>query len=524
METFALYLFRSACWLTGFALVYILFLKNERFFEHIRIFLISGILAAFIFPFITVTYKVIIPAVVSGQSESIVADAVKGIPESTGPDLKVLLIYLYFSGVLFISLMIINQFRSIYRAIRRGVAQPFGPVKLIKSAEFDSAFSFFSYVFVNPSVTEIEIREIMNHELVHIRQKHWLDLMLASVLCVVQWFNPVIWIYFRLLRQNHEYIADKVALQRTSDPAIYRAALLNQIVGTPVISLANSFNYSVNKKRFNMMKNIINSPYRKMKILLILPVFALIFYAFAKPDYQYVTQGDTQGNKNSFSQTTDKKVSGKIVQNNDGEPLPGANVIVLGTTVGTTTDRDGNFSLKDLSDNAELAVSFVGFKSKVIKPVYNSAMTIKMMQDTINLNDDTGIPLPPPPPPPSPEAPAVAGSVPETVQPPEEPLFVVIEDLPRFPGGSAALRSWIDQNLKYPPEATQKKIMGMVYVDFTVTKAGKIQNVQVNKSVDPLLDTEAKRVVSAMPDWNPGSQNGKTVNVQMKIPVEFKLK
>ena len=60
--------------------------------------------------------------------------------------------------------------------------------------------------------------------MVHIRQKHWLDLMLVQLLCILQWFNPVIWIYIRLIRQNHEYIADKVALQRTSDPAIYRAA------------------------------------------------------------------------------------------------------------------------------------------------------------------------------------------------------------------------------------------------------------------------------------------------------------
>ena len=130
----------------------------------------------------------------------------------------------------------------------------------------------------------------MNHELVHIRQKHWIDLVLAELLCMLQWFNPLVWIYIRFIRQNHEYLADEVALQRTSDPAIYRAALLNQIVGSPVVSLANSFNYSLNKKRFNMMKNIISSPYRKMKILLILPVFAIVLYSFAKPEYKYIFQ------------------------------------------------------------------------------------------------------------------------------------------------------------------------------------------------------------------------------------------
>ena len=194
--------------------------------------------------------------------------------------------------------MIIKQSRSLLKVIRRAGIISSDQVKLIKTAEYDSAFSFFSYVFVNPSVTEIEIKEIMNHEMVHIRQKHWFDLMLVELLCILQWFNPVVWIYIRFIRQNHEYLADKVALQRTSDPAIYRAALLNQIVGSPVISLVNSFNYSLNKKRFNMMKNIISSPYRKMKILFILPVFAIVFYAFAKPDYQYNSQEDNQGIQN----------------------------------------------------------------------------------------------------------------------------------------------------------------------------------------------------------------------------------
>ena len=129
----------------------------------------------------------------------------------------------------------------------------------------------------------------MNHEMVHVRQKHWIDLVLSGMLCMLQWFNPLVWIYSRLIRQNHEYIADELALQRTTDPAIYRATLLNQIVGSRVVSLANSFNYSLSKKRFEMMKNIITSPYRKIKVLLILPVFAIVLYAFAKPEYSYET-------------------------------------------------------------------------------------------------------------------------------------------------------------------------------------------------------------------------------------------
>ncbi len=266
MEAFAFYLLKSVIWLTGFALVFILFLRNERFFELNRIFLLTGILAALVFPLLTFSYRIMVPAVNDSLAVNTVVSAVQNTPAALrGPDFRFVLFFLYLTGLLFVAFTIIKQGRSLLRVIRRSESIPSERIKLIKSDEYNSAFSFFSYVFVNPSVTEIEMREIMNHEIVHIRQKHWFDLLFVQLLCVLQWFNPIIWIYIRLVRENHEYIADKVALQRTSDPAVYRAALLNQIVGTQAISLVNSFNYSINKKRFTMMKNIISSPYRKMK-------------------------------------------------------------------------------------------------------------------------------------------------------------------------------------------------------------------------------------------------------------------
>lgn len=288
MEEFALYLFKSVVWLAGFTLVFILFLKNERFFLLNRIYLIAGILTSFILPLISIHYTVVLPAVASYQISSSVSSGNQIVDHSLIPDIKTILFTLYITGVSFVVLLAVRQGRSVFRAIKKSEVISLQPVKLIKTPEYTSAFSFFSYVFVNPSVTDVETKEIMIHELVHIRQKHWFDLLLVELLRTMQWFNPLVWIYVRFIRQNHEYLADEVALQQTSDPAVYKAVLLNQIVGEPVIRLTNSFNYSPNKKRFYMMKNIITSPYRKMKVLLILPVFALVLYSFAKPDYKYL--------------------------------------------------------------------------------------------------------------------------------------------------------------------------------------------------------------------------------------------
>jgi TonB family protein len=104
------------------------------------------------------------------------------------------------------------------------------------------------------------------------------------------------------------------------------------------------------------------------------------------------------------------------------------------------------------------------------------------------------------------------------------PTFVVVEEMPQFPGGGKdAMVAWIVSNLKYPAEAVKNKITGTILVDFMVSSRGKVKNVVVNKPVNPLLDAEAVRVISSMPDWKPATQAGKGVDVQIKVPVEFKL-
>jgi len=594
MEAFGLYLIKSMIWLTGFALVFILFLRNERFFFLNRIYLLSGILTSFFFPLISVHYTVILPVVGAFQVDSAVADKIQTPAGSIVPYLKMILMVFYTLGVLFVLTLIFRQGRAVIRAIKRAEIIPLNPIKLIRTPDYTSAFSFFSYVFVNPSITDIETKEIMNHELVHIRQKHWIDLVLVQLLCMIQWFNPIVWIYVRFIRQNHEYLADEVALQRTSDPAIYRAALLNQIVGASVVSLSNSFNYSLNKKRFNMMKNIISSPYRKLKILLILPVFAIVLYAFAKPDYKYQYSDKSSDNMSQLPGTQTREVKGTVINKEEG-PLPGAIITLKGTTIGTITDDNGSFMIGNVSNDAVLVVSFVGFKSKVVKPDFKAPMRIEMVRDTLKYSDlNISTPPPPPPPPPLPQTDANnsnTGVAPPPPPPPppaesgirmeggKKPLIVVdglvsdidinkidpetiesmkvlkdeyakdrygdkgkdgvieiitkkktdkdtlvaVEELPEFIGGKDAMAAWLVSNLKYPGEAVKAKITGKVVVSFLVTAKGKINNAVVIKSVSPVLDAEAVRIITSMPDWKPGKQSGKSVPVQMQLPVEFKL-
>lgn len=100
-------------------------------------------------------------------------------------------------------------------------------------------------------------------------------------------------------------------------------------------------------------------------------------------------------------------------------------------------------------------------------------------------------------------------------------IFTEAEQMPQFPGGEAALKYYISSHLRYPHEAEIKGIQGKVFVWFVINKLGKVERVKLARGVNPILDEEAIRVVSQMPDWKPGMINGKAVYVSFTMPIVF---
>ena len=107
--------------------------------------------------------------------------------------------------------------------------------------------------------------------------------------------------------------------------------------------------------------------------------------------------------------------------------------------------------------------------------------------------------------------------------PKRDKLFVVVEDKPEFIGGESALFKYISENIKYPKVARENNIEGTVYVGFVVEADGSITDVDVKRGVGGGCSEEAVRVISAMPDWKPGRQQGQPVAVAYTIPIKFKL-
>jgi protein TonB len=105
----------------------------------------------------------------------------------------------------------------------------------------------------------------------------------------------------------------------------------------------------------------------------------------------------------------------------------------------------------------------------------------------------------------------------------DEEFFMVVENMPEFPGGDLGLMKYIQKNVKYPAIAKEYNITGKVYVSFIVDKSGKVTNVKIVRGVDKNLDAEAVRVVKSLPKYKPGKQRGKAVRVMFTIPINFTL-
>ncbi len=99
-------------------------------------------------------------------------------------------------------------------------------------------------------------------------------------------------------------------------------------------------------------------------------------------------------------------------------------------------------------------------------------------------------------------------------------IFSVVENMPEFPGGPDSLSLFLARNLRYP-EATENNKGGTVYASFTVNKKGRIRDIHIIRGIGEAYDEEVMRVLKLMPDWKPGSQRGKAINVQMTLPVIF---
>lgn len=206
-------------------------------------------------------------------------------------------------------------------------------IHLYQTREPVSPFSFGNAIYFNSSLhTEEELQRIIQHEFVHVKQKHSVDILLGELLCIVNWFNPFAWLIRHAIRQNLEFIADNDVLANGLDKKEYQYLLL-KVVGIPQYSIASNFNFSNLKKRIAMMNKMKSARLHLSKFLFVLPLLLVLLLAF----------------RNKINDNVRQKLfvfTGIVYDQNTSEPLPGVFVSDSSSGLSEVTDANGFFKMR----------------------------------------------------------------------------------------------------------------------------------------------------------------------------------
>ena len=200
----------------------------------------------------------------------------------------VLLSFVYFLGVILFLYRLALEVFKLHGIIKNGISDNKRDFLFIKSDDKISPFSFFKWIVYNPSLySQRELDAILEHEKIHSKQKHSLDIVFMELFLCLQWFNPVAWLYRKSLKENLEFLADAHVQKADITKKEYQYILLKQAVGHQNLSIVNPFFNSLIKKRIVMINQNPSSKSKALKSLIILPFLALFLLSFnVKTRYQ----------------------------------------------------------------------------------------------------------------------------------------------------------------------------------------------------------------------------------------------
>lgn len=376
-------------------------------------------------------------------------------------------------------------------------------------------FSWGRYVVMSRNEDDEATAMILCHERAHIHCLHFADLLLAQVVCIVLWYNPASWLMLSELKSVHEYQADSQVLSSGINARQYQLLLIKKAVGVRFPSLANSLNHSKLKKRITMMYSKKSSLRRRMRALALVPAAAVAVAVANIPAVASVI-GDAAEASLTAGKVTENPATGQELEpvvvvahaerpaddsrvegieeyyvNGKKVPVEVAMAIDPSLIANVTVDkqhgkiiitliRDGEAAKGGAATGRETDIKIVGADSKK-----------KAVEDKADKADD-------------------------------EPRSAV-EVIPQFKGGEAEMMKFLAMNIRYPEAAMKSGKQGYVVVKFVVSKSGKVESPEIVRSVSPELDAEALRVVGMMPDFTPGTVDGKPVDCTYTLPVSFKL-
>jgi TonB family protein len=453
------YLLLVNFYLVLFFVFYALLLSKETFFHLNRAYLVAASLLSFFIPLIQSNWVkgLFITQQVQSTiySQQVILYRFK--PVEHALTLGNILTILYVTVSLFLFARLLWQLITLKRAIEK--PQP------------SAAYSFFKKVSLGSNLPNQGV--IAKHEQVHASQWHSVDVLIIEMVMIINWFNPVVYLYRFSIKYIHEFIADRQVLQSGTDKADYALLLLSQTFDTPTNGLVSNFySSSLLRQRILMLQKDRSKRIALVKYGLSAPLFMLMLI---------------------FSSATinDSKAV-KVINNKAAKiaMLPAASTQLLKDINSNITDKVGDDVQYFESDTLVSDEEEVILKREESPDLFAISKSI----DDINTNSIKG-----------------------------QDVFVPTEKHPEFPGGIEKFYEIVKHHIKYPEQMRESKIEGKAFVEFVVEKDGSVTNFKTIRDPGYGSQEEAQRVMALLPKWNPGYQNGRPVSVRYQMPITFKL-
>ena len=451
---------------------------------------------------------------------------------TTGFSVFLLVSILYIVGMMILLAIRLWQVGRLQFGLRKGTLwqQEENGVRIYCHADDVNPFSWMRNIVISQKDYDEAGREIVLHEMGHIQAHHSWDVVLLTLVQMLQWWNPLVYVLGISLRDVHEYEADDYVLRQGISAQSYQLLIIKKAVGSGSYAFANSFNHSLTKKRITMMKNSNSNPWMRSKALYVIPVAALALSAFATPKFvapikDAVTKLEGKSTENSpnlqdFEEEILEEAQPLIVLNGKIFDIPKDAIPSKRVNAEEQLTKLLNIDAEDIESitvlQKDAAIAVWGEKGA------NGVIDITT-KDANDLKDNQ----------------------------PDDKIYDKPEVLPEFPGGEAELYGWIARNVKYPSEAIEYGVQGRISVQFVVEKDGSMSDIKIAKVSDgraivitaykakddspeelkkeneekglKALQDESIRVVKAMPKWKPGTNKGKPVRCYFHLPINFRL-
>lgn len=479
---------------------YWFFLRKERQYSKMRLYLIGSTLLALTIPLLKLPRLLLnsnepIDAVVM-QATSLETMTITSAADMSGWDYD-FLIWIYVAVSAFFLFKFLSGVFYLIRLERKSSYVKLNGMYIRKVRDIKGSFTFFNWIFVSDEIdtNEQTYGAILKHEKAHASLGHTYDVMFFGLFRVFFWWLPTTWFIIRELKKIHEYQADAFAL-KSCDVEQYSSILINSTLKTNGLALpaakepsrwqaglASSFHEGLILKRLIAMKQQAKnvSPW-KLGALSALCALLFVVFACSEEVDQQIKEVGSQSNSITFGQLP-VPMQADLADIRD--QLSFIKVII---------SEDDKVS--DIEGLQELDPELIHSMNvdKTDRVIY-----IALKKDGANFDYLA-------------DRSRTLGGV-----------FTVVEKQPESEGGIKGFRSYIANEIRYPLEARQAGVEGRVDVQFVVEKDGSLSEVQAIRGIGAGCDEEAVRVLQNAPRFKPGSQNGKPVRVRMVVPITFKL-